>query len=29
VDNGREIRSMVVSPASRMITGVHQRIRTR
>ena len=29
VDNGREIRSMVQSPASRMITGVHQRIHTR
>ncbi len=29
VDNGREIRSMVFSPASRMITGVHQRIHTR
>jgi hypothetical protein len=29
VDDGREIRSMVVSPASRMITAVHQRIHTR
>jgi hypothetical protein len=29
VDDGREIRSMVLSPASRMITGVHRRIHTR
>ena len=29
VDNGREIRSMVRSPAPVMITGVHQRIHTR
>jgi hypothetical protein len=29
VDNGRKIRSMVLSLASRMITGVHQRIHTR
>jgi hypothetical protein len=29
VDDGREIRSIVASPASRMITGVHQRIHTR
>lgn len=29
VDNGREIRSMVLAPAGVMITGVHQRIRTR
>lgn len=29
VDNGREIRSMVLAPAGVMVTGVHQRIRTR
>src|SRR4029078_1496275 len=29
VDDGREIRTMVSAPASVMITGVHQRIRTR
>jgi len=29
VDNGREIRSMVLAPAGVMVTGVHQRIHTR
>jgi hypothetical protein len=29
VDDGREIRSMVLAPAGVMITGVHQRIHTR
>jgi hypothetical protein len=29
VDNGREIRTMVLAPAGVMITGVHQRIHTR
>lgn len=29
VDNGREIRTMVLAPAGVMVTGVHQRIHTR
>ena len=29
VDDGNEIRSMVLSPPERMITGVHRRIHTR
>ena len=29
VDNGREIRTMVLAPAGVMVTGVHQRIFTR
>ena len=29
VDDGREIRTMVLAPAGVMITGVHQRIHTR
>ena len=29
VDNGREIRTAVMSPAPVMITGIHQRIHTR
>ena len=29
VDDGREIRTMVLAPAGVMVTGVHQRIHTR
>lgn len=29
VDNGREIRTMVLAPAGVMITGIHQRVHTR